>query len=186
MGVRGHKGHFVFLKGLPKVEERWAARRKWRTGTHQHLSTLPLGQSLPERKAGHFRQMRAHQGQGGPSVGLGSCPCIGGTDVKRFRRSTTRMRQDICFCSQSWDHLRRRSQGWSQKCCRPHQRKTAQPSPLHIAHLVHLNGSPSWIQKHLKKTKQLGRPLWLAQGLRRHPLPARAPETGGVTCQGHQ
>ena len=41
----GNQGHFVFLEGLPMVEERWSVRRKWRIRSCQCSSILPFGQS---------------------------------------------------------------------------------------------------------------------------------------------
>ena len=41
----------------------------------------------------------------------------------------------------------------------PYQRKAAKHGPLHVACLVYLNRSPSWIHKHQNKAKQLGSPL---------------------------
>ena len=122
-------------------------------------SILPLGQSLPERKAGYFRRTRAHQDQGGPSVGTGSLLCIRRM-IERLRQSTTRMRLDVCHHSQSWDQLRRRSQGQSQRHHRAPLGKAAKPSSLDIAQLDQVDESPSGTQnQHLKKTKQLGSPL---------------------------
>ena len=82
MGMGGNEGHFVFPERLPKAEERWAVRRKWRTRAHKHLSILPLGQSHLERKEGHFRWMRACRGQRGLLAGPGSHCHIGGADRK--------------------------------------------------------------------------------------------------------
>ena len=41
-GMRGNEGHYVFLERLPKVEERAAVRRKWRTGACWYSSIPPL------------------------------------------------------------------------------------------------------------------------------------------------
>ena len=82
MGTRGNKGYFVFLERLSKVEESWAARRKWRTRVCQHSSFQPSEQSLPEERTGHFGQMGVCWGQGGPLVGPDNCCHIGGMDRK--------------------------------------------------------------------------------------------------------
>ena len=147
------------LKRLPKVEERGAVRRKWRMGACQDLSILPLQQSLPERKAGHFRWMRACWGQGGPLVGPGSHCCVGGADRKvQLVNYQNKARHPLPL--PKLRPARKRAQGGAKGAVGPHKRKAAKPGSLPIVWLAHFDGSPFRTQKqYLRKTKQLGSPL---------------------------
>ena len=76
--------------------------------------------------------------------------------IERLSQSTTRMRPDLCHHSQSQEEG---PKGRAKGAIGPCLCKAAKPSPLHIVHLAHINGSPSCTQnQHLKKTKQLDSP----------------------------
>ena len=82
MGMGGNKGHFVFLERLPKGRGEVHSQEEVENWSPPVIVNPAIGQSLSDRKAGHFRWMRAHWGQGGPPVGPGGCCCIRGVDRK--------------------------------------------------------------------------------------------------------